>query len=182
MEAVLKTDPTVAEWPTWSVSKTAQMVIDGHGVQEIFAMIHRQIEVLRHSTRSQDGHIKSLIKRDEDNREKLDRETSRLHDRVDRMMKQLEGQNRNETSSDEKIVVLEQKIKSLEESINEIKISVEKIGEKSNAVVQQTLPSQLLYQQFPNAENLIMSANSQAIRPYSASSFGMQILHSSETS
>ena len=80
-------------------------------------MINRQIEVLRHCVRSQETQISALLRREEDSREKLDRESSKLHDRVDRMLRQLDEQ-RHSAVGEEKFRTLDEKLRIVEEQMN----------------------------------------------------------------
>eukprot|EP01041_Mallomonas_annulata_P000426 gene426-764_t len=122
MEVVLKKDITVTEWPIWNVSRSSTVVLDGNSIADIFSMINRQIEVLRHHSRTHENQITIVLRREDEDREKFDRENSKLHDRIDRLMKLFEQQF-STSSIEQRLKLLEEKLKSVDEQVNLVRES-----------------------------------------------------------
>lgn len=119
METVLKHDSLVSEWPVWAVKTTSNVSLDGQHLPELFSMIHRQIDVLRHYSQSHESQLVAVLGQMDDLRERFERENSKLHDRVDRVIRIFEEQFSSSA--------LEQRLSTLESKINLIDAQVQLI-------------------------------------------------------
>jgi len=115
MDTVLQRD--LMDWPMWRVNSNASVSVDGQNINDLFSMISRQMDVLRFQAQAHESRLLAFRKEADEAKEKMERENSKLHDRVDRVSRLFEQQF-GSTEVDQRIRLMEEKISFIDGQVH----------------------------------------------------------------